>query len=153
MQTDSIGDAWGFSGKTPISPSKGFSVEILIEVTLSWKTESNRSISAVEDRIPGWLQHCHKTMLRERWPPWKAGLYNLEMISPWGCNFWMSGLAYNTTTIYNNRSILMCQNSVYISRKWWYLSNQKQFRIERLNWKKARVLSKYFQSIEKQISR
>jgi len=34
-------------------------------------------------------------ILQERWPPWKACLYNLEMISPWGCNFWMDGLAYD----------------------------------------------------------
>ena len=34
-------------------------------------------------------------MLRERWPPWKAGLYNLKMISPQGCNFQTGGLAYN----------------------------------------------------------
>ena len=46
---DSIGDAWGFS------------VETLTGVTLSWKTELNRSISTVEDGIPGWLQHCYKT--------------------------------------------------------------------------------------------
>ena len=46
---DSIGDTWGFS------------VETLTEVTLSWKTELNRSISAVEDRIPRWLQYHHKT--------------------------------------------------------------------------------------------
>ena len=50
---DSIGDAWDFSGKTSIIPSGGFSVGILIGVTLSWKTELNRSISTVEDRIPG----------------------------------------------------------------------------------------------------
>jgi len=50
---DSIEDAWGFSGKTPITLSGGFSVEILIGVTLSWKTELNRSISAGEDKIPG----------------------------------------------------------------------------------------------------
>ena len=48
---DSIGDTWGFSSKTPITPSRGFSVEILTEVTLLWKTELNKSISAVEDRI------------------------------------------------------------------------------------------------------
>ena len=36
---DSIGDAWGFSGKTPITPSRGFSVETLTGVTPSWKTE------------------------------------------------------------------------------------------------------------------
>jgi len=32
---ESIGDAKGFSGKTPITPSGGFSVETLTEVTLS----------------------------------------------------------------------------------------------------------------------
>ena len=31
---DSIGDAHGFNGKTSITPSRGFSVETLIEVTL-----------------------------------------------------------------------------------------------------------------------
>jgi len=36
---DIIGDAWGFSGKVPITPSRGFSVETLTEVTPSWKTE------------------------------------------------------------------------------------------------------------------
>jgi len=25
----------------------------------------------------------------------KVGLYNWEMISPWRCNFWIGGLAYN----------------------------------------------------------
>ena len=55
-----IGDAWGFSGKTPIALSRGFSVETLTGATLSWKTELNRSISIVEDRIPGGLQHCYK---------------------------------------------------------------------------------------------
>jgi len=58
---DIIRDAQSFSGKAPIIPSRGFSVETLTEVTLLWKTESNRSISAMEDRIPRWLQHCHKT--------------------------------------------------------------------------------------------
>jgi len=57
---DSIGDAQSFSGKTPITSSGGFSVETLTGVTPSWKTELNRIISTVEDRIPGWLQHCHK---------------------------------------------------------------------------------------------
>ena len=56
-----IGDTWGFSGKTPIAPSGGFSVETLTGATPSWKTELNRSISAVEDRIPRGLQHRHKT--------------------------------------------------------------------------------------------
>jgi len=57
---DSIEDAWSFSGKTLITPSRGFSVEILTGVTPLWKTELNRSISAMEDRIPRWVQHCHK---------------------------------------------------------------------------------------------
>ena len=52
---DIIEDAQVFSGNTPITPSKDFSVETLTEVTLSWKTELNRSISAMEDRIPRWL--------------------------------------------------------------------------------------------------
>ena len=50
---DSIGDAQGFSGKTPITLSGGFSVKILTGVILSWKTELNRSISAMEDGISG----------------------------------------------------------------------------------------------------
>ena len=58
---ESIGDTRGFSSNTPITPSGGFSVETLTGVTLSWKTELDRSISAVEDRIPRWLQHHHKT--------------------------------------------------------------------------------------------
>ena len=57
---ESIGDARGFSSKTPIAPSGGFSVKTLTGVTLSWKTELNRSISTVEDRISGGLQHRHK---------------------------------------------------------------------------------------------
>jgi len=57
---DIIGNAWGFSGKAPITPSRDFSVETLTGVTLSWKTELNRSISAIEDGIPGGLQHHYK---------------------------------------------------------------------------------------------
>jgi len=48
---ESIGDARSFSGKTPITPSGGFSVETLTGVTPLWKTKLNRSISAMEDRI------------------------------------------------------------------------------------------------------
>jgi len=57
---DSIEDAQGFSGKISISLSGGFSVETLTGVTLLWKTKLNRSISAVENRIPRGLQYCHK---------------------------------------------------------------------------------------------
>ena len=58
---DIIGDTRGFSGKTLITPSGGFSVETLTGATPSWKTELNRSISAMENGIPRGLQHRHKT--------------------------------------------------------------------------------------------
>ena len=51
--------------KTPITPSGGFSVETLTRVTPSWKTELNRSISVMEDRIPGGLQHRHETCCKK----------------------------------------------------------------------------------------
>ena len=47
------------------TPSRGFSVETLTGATLSWKTELNRSISAMEDRISGGLQHCHETCCKK----------------------------------------------------------------------------------------
>ena len=62
---DSIRDAQSFSGKTPTTLSGGFSVETLTGVTLSWKTKLNRSIFTVEDGIPGWLQHYHKTCCKK----------------------------------------------------------------------------------------
>ena len=57
---ESIGDAQGFSSNTPITPSRSFSVETLIGLTPSWKTELNRSISIMEDGIPRRLQHHHE---------------------------------------------------------------------------------------------
>ena len=71
---ESIGDAQDFSSNTPITPSKGFSVETLIGVTLSWKTKLNRSISAVEDGIPRWLQHYHKICCK------KGGCYGRQAL-------------------------------------------------------------------------
>ena len=65
IQTESIGDAQVFSSKTSITPSGGFSVETLTGVTPSWKTELNRSISAMEDGIPRWLQYYHKTCCKK----------------------------------------------------------------------------------------
>ena len=62
---ESIGDARGFSSNTPITPSGSFSVETLTGLTLSWKTELNRSISTMEDGIPGGLQHRHKTCCKK----------------------------------------------------------------------------------------
>ena len=49
----------------------------LTGVTLSWKTELDRSISTVEDGIPGWLQHCHKTCCE------KGGRHGR-----WACMIW-----------------------------------------------------------------
>ena len=37
-----------------------------------------------------------KDVLQERWPLWKVGLYNLEVISLQGCHFQTGGLAYNS---------------------------------------------------------
>ena len=50
---------------TPIAPSRGFSVETLTGVTLSWKTKLNRSISVMEDGIPGRLQHHIRCVARK----------------------------------------------------------------------------------------
>jgi len=58
---ESIGDARGFSSNTPITLSRSFSVETLTGLTPSWKTELNRSISTMEDRISAGLQHRHET--------------------------------------------------------------------------------------------
>ena len=91
-----IGDARGFSGKTPIAPSGGFSVETLTGATLSWKTELNRSISVMEDRISGGLQYRHKTCCE------KGGCYGRRAyrVQRWHhCRdvvFRTGGLAYNT---------------------------------------------------------
>ena len=65
IQTDSIGDA------------QNFSVETLTGVTLLWKTELNRSISAVEDRIPRWLQHHYKMCCK------KGGHYGRQACIIW----------------------------------------------------------------------
>jgi len=44
---------------------RGFSVETLTKVTPLWKTESNKSISAIEDRISRWLQYHHKVCFKK----------------------------------------------------------------------------------------
>ena len=95
---DVIGDTRGFSGKTPITPSRGFSVETLTGATPSWKTELNRSISAVEDGIPGGLQHCHKMCCE------KGGHHRRQAcrVQRWHhCEnvvFWTGRLVYDTCT-------------------------------------------------------
>ena len=67
-----------FSSKAPITLSGGFSVETLTGVSLPWKTEYPDDCSTVG-----------------RYVVRKVGLYNLKMISLWGCNFWIDGLAYD----------------------------------------------------------
>ena len=49
----------------------------------------------MEDGISGGLQHRPKNMLRERWPPWKVGLYCLEVVSLRERSFRTGGLAYD----------------------------------------------------------
>jgi len=94
-----IGDAQGFSGKTSIIPSGGFSVETLTGATPSWKTELNRSISTMEDRISRGLQHCHMTCCekgghRGRWA------YRVQRWHHCGdIVFRIGGLAYDTRIV------------------------------------------------------
>ena len=38
-------------------------------------------------------------MLQERWPPWKAGLYGSEVVSPRGHCFRTGGLVYDTAPL------------------------------------------------------
>jgi len=73
---ESIGDARGFIGKTPITLSGGFSVETLTGVTPSRKIE--------------YLDDCSTAI---RHVARKVGLYVLEVTLLWGCSFWTSGLA------------------------------------------------------------
>ena len=61
----SIEDAWSFSKIASITLSGDFSIETLTEVTPSWKTKLNRSISTMEDIILEWLQHHHKTCCKK----------------------------------------------------------------------------------------
>ena len=63
--TESIGETRSFSSITPITLSGGFSIETLTGVTPLWKTKLNRSITVLEDRIPGGLQYCHKTCCKK----------------------------------------------------------------------------------------
>ena len=81
--------------KIPITPSGSFSVETLTGLTPSWKTELNRSISVMEDGIPGGLQHCHETCCE------KGGRCGRRacMCQRWHHHgdvvFWTGGLVYD----------------------------------------------------------
>ena len=64
----------------------------------------------MEDGIPGRLQHHYKMCCEKGWLPWKAGLYDLGVVSPWGCYFWTDKLAYDTIT-----ALLDCSHVLIIS--------------------------------------
>jgi len=96
---ESIGDAQGFSSNTPITPSGSFSVETLTGATPSWKTELNRSISAVEDRIPGGLQHRHKTCCEKGGCRGRRACMVRKWSSPRGRCFWTGGLVYDNSKL------------------------------------------------------
>jgi len=95
---ESIGDARGFSGKTPIAPSGGFSVETLTGVTPSWKTELNRSISVVEDGISGGLQYRHKMCCEKGGRRGRRACMVQRWFSPRGHYFRTDGLVYDSYT-------------------------------------------------------
>ena len=103
-----------FSGKTPITLSGGFSVEILTGVTPLWKTKLNRSIPVIEDGIPRGLQHCHKTCCE------KDGYHRrwAYMIQRWfHCGDVVSGQVdlHMTTLYYTSDSILFLK---YVALIW-----------------------------------
>ena len=53
----------------------------------------------MEDGILKWLHHCYKVCCKKDGHH-KVGLYGWEAISPWGCNFWIGRLAYDTCPEY-----------------------------------------------------
>ena len=118
---ESIEDTQGFSGKTPITPSRGFSVKILTGVTPSWKTELNRSISTMEDRIPGWLQHCYEMCCE------KGSCHGR-----WACMIWrcfhhrdvISGWVDLHMTVFPLKTEPLKFYWVYPKTSWWYLGQQ-----------------------------
>jgi len=84
-----------FSGKTPIALSRGFSVETLTGATLSWKTELNRSISAMEDGISRRLQHHHETCCKKGGCHGRQACIVQKWFSLWGRCFRTGGLVYD----------------------------------------------------------
>jgi len=103
---ESIGDAQGFSSNIPITLSGSFSVETLTGLTLSWKTELNRSISVMKDGIPRGLQHHHEMCCE------KGGRCGRQacMVQRWhhrgNVVFWTGRLVYDTivTKVTKSRS-------------------------------------------------
>jgi len=92
--------------KSTINDLDSFSVETLTGATLSWKTELNRSISAMEDGISRRLQHCHKTCCE------KGGHHGRQacMVQRWHHRgdvvFQIGGLAYDKQIRYSSSYII-----------------------------------------------
>ena len=86
IQVYTIEDTWGFSSIAPITPSRDFNGETLIDMkTLSQKTELDRSISVMEDRISELLYYHYKGMLQEEWPLWKVGFIQQMLRRQYHC--------------------------------------------------------------------
>ena len=121
IQTNSIGDAQSFSSKTPITLSGDFSVETLTGVTPLWKTELNRSISTIEDRIPRQLQYCHETCCK------KGGCYGRQ-----ACMIWRQ---------FHCRDVISRQVDLYMTVSFQnYISQQFVFSNKQLNTFKNHIL-------------
>ena len=58
----------------------------------------------MEDRIPGGLQYYYK-MCCKKDSCCRRQACNLEIISPWRCNFWMGGLIYNSISFLRTESL------------------------------------------------
>ena len=54
----------------------------------------------MENGISGWLQYHYKTCCEKGGHPGSAGLYVLEVVSPWEHYFQIGGLAYNRGLLY-----------------------------------------------------
>jgi len=48
-------------------------------MTLPWKAKLDRSISVMENRISRLLHQHYAGVLQERWLPWKAGFFELDV--------------------------------------------------------------------------
>ena len=66
----------------------------------------------MEDGIPGRLQHHYKMCCEKGWLPWKAGLYDLGVVSLQECCFQTGGLVYSTAPSCDYRQTLL-QESIF----------------------------------------
>jgi len=78
---ESIGDAWGFSSNTPITPSGSFSVETLTGLTPSWKMEYPEGCSTAMRHV------ARKVATMEGGLVWFGSGFTMGMLFPdrWTC--------------------------------------------------------------------